>query len=140
MNLAYLTFLVTILAFAVCNNAMAESEFGQPFAKQAHNAFEDPSDDFMNNFDPAELQNIEPAAGGPDIHNTDDITNAEQELEAKFDTEVTRTIQQGPSGEIETRDRVGDGPVGIFYDHGKNDRMSAEEDTIGIDMKLLEFN
>lgn len=65
--------------------------------------------------------------------------NAE-EVEKKFGTAVNQTILDRGNGEIEQRDRLGTGRAGVFYEHGRDDRLNDSDDTIGVQFKLFDLN
>lgn len=125
----------------------ADDGFGgaSAFSNTRETAFEDPSDLPS----PEEMQtqamiaaakraaNIQPAAGEHD--NPPEEDKIEVELEEKFDTEITRTQLDRAAGSTSSRDRIGEDKVGVFYDHNNDERIMDDDDTIGVEVRLLEF-
>ena len=116
----------------------AASDFGGNFANKGHPAFNDPA--IVGDIG-AKLQEIAPASGPAPEKNLDEesIGDAEAELGEKFNTDVTRSVIERSTGDVNTRDRMGDGQLGIFMDNSKDERSMEERDVIGVDLKLLEF-
>ncbi len=63
----------------------------------------------------------------------------ELELEALYGVDVERDRLERGSIDSSTRDRYGDGRVGVFQDNTKNARNLDTNDSIGVEVKLFEF-
>ncbi len=131
------------------HTALAEDDGGfggaVPFSNERHSAFEDPADlpspaqmeaDALA-ATARQLEEIQPAAGEHD--NPPENQKQEVELKEKFDADLTRTTLDRADGDVSSRDRVGDGKVGVFYDHNSDDRIMDEDDAIGVELRLMEF-
>lgn len=127
----------------------ADDNFGNPFSNQTPGAFDDPdpeslaarlnSDSDMGDVDPASLNAIMTAAG--DEARQDNLSEqaAEDVLTDEYGTDVTRTVIDRGDGETATRDRMGEGEIGVFYDHKRDERIMDSDDAIGVEIKLHEF-
>ncbi len=82
------------------------------------------------------VSDIEPSAGPSKTIKTD----TEKELEREYGVDVEQTIIDRGDSETLTRDRMGDGDVGLFYEHKKDGRVQDDQDAIGIELRLLEFD
>jgi hypothetical protein len=107
---------------------------GARFATNSHSALRENSEKKSAITSP---QEIEPAAGAV---GTKQESQAEQELEEKFDAKVDQTVIDRGDHEIMIRDRIGGGDVGIFYDNKKDNRINDQEDAIGVELRLMEFD
>jgi hypothetical protein len=112
-------------------------DFGQVrFSNNSHSALSEATSGDM--FSEAEaLSDIEPAAGpvGPDEEN-----QSAKELEEEYGAPATQTVIDRGDSETLTRDRFGDGEVGVFFENKKDSRINDEQDAIGIEFRLLEFD
>lgn len=127
-----------ILSLAISAPAMAD-EFGSMFRDQAPSALESAS-----NQDDAEIADIEPAAGEKEDGDQKRRQKTEEELrekelEEKLGTSVESTIQDRGDGQIKEHDSIGDGNVRLFRQRNEDERINDDNDTIGIELKLLEF-
>lgn len=130
--MAFLLMLGSGSAFAVDNGG-----FGAPFTKKAPAALGGDASTAIA-AEPAAPADIEPAAGmtlDQAPNNGDIKTEEEKELEKRFDTNVERTTFDRGADSTQTHDRMGDGKVGVYYGHKKDE----QSDTIGVDVKLMEF-
>ncbi|MGE4313720.1 MAG: hypothetical protein AB7E85_05550 [Pseudobdellovibrionaceae bacterium] len=63
----------------------------------------------------------------------------ERELEAVYGTQVERDRLDRGGRTGTTFDRYGDGPVGVFQNNNKSDRGVENSDSIGVNVRLFEF-
>ena len=63
----------------------------------------------------------------------------EKELEALYGMDVERNRLGRGSIESTTRDRYGDGRIGVFQEHTESARNHDTHDSIGLEVKLFEF-
>lgn len=61
------------------------------------------------------------------------------ELERRMKTEVEHTTIDRGDGLTTTRDSLGEGDVGLFYDYKQDERIKDDDHSIGIEFRLLEF-
>ncbi|MCB9988142.1 MAG: hypothetical protein H6868_02275 [Rhodospirillales bacterium] len=123
MKYTVVTFLALSVFMCPAITLAADDGFGageEKFSNQGHPAFGEPTL-------ADEVSAIEPASG------------EEEELEEVMGDEVTTTVIDHGDGDVSTRDRVGEGDVGIFYQNDRDDRIMDDDDAIGVEMKLLEF-
>lgn len=83
-----------------------------------------------------EASEIEPAAGPK----ASPASPSEKELEDEYGTDVNQTVIDRGDSEVKTRDRFGSDDVGLFYDHKRDERVNDEDDAIGVEFRLLEFD
>jgi hypothetical protein len=89
---------------------------------------------------PAEsLSEIEPASGMVANEGMVEEKQAESELEKVYNTDINRTVIERDNGSQAAQDTIGDGNVGIFYDHSYDERLGDESDAIGVKLKIMEF-
>lgn len=79
------------------------------------------------------------ALKGPPSHDPAADGRAERVLGEKFDTAVTRSTADRAGESDVVRDRLGEGRLGVFYDHETDRRLQDTDDTVGLNVKLLEF-
>lgn len=121
---------LTLISASDRATAADDGGFGAArFADQGHPAL-GPVDD---------VSGVEPAAGAEAFPVTGPPGAMEAALEGQFETDVTRSAMDRGGDEIITRDRVGDGQVGVFYDHTQDDRIQDSDDALGLDVELFEF-
>ncbi|MCE7886435.1 MAG: hypothetical protein DYH13_02900 [Alphaproteobacteria bacterium PRO2] len=130
----------------------AEDEFGERFHNENPVALKDKSAPA----EPVKPENIEPAAGEeePDTTGTEPAASdkvgtepaagheagtIEGELEQKFGTEVTSTINDKGDGQTEQHDSVGEGKIRAFYKSEQDGRVMDTEDAAGVEVKVIEF-
>ncbi len=142
----FLALSVFVVLAVMSFSARAADDFGgfggAGFSNQGHPAFGDVMMNDDADLDAAAVAGIEPAAGDSsqeDAQAEKQSGAVQEELEKKFDTDVTHTVIDRGDGDTNTRDRVGEGEVGIFYDHNKDERLMDDDDSIGVEMKVLEF-
>lgn len=63
----------------------------------------------------------------------------ERELEAVYGTQVERDRLDRGGRQGTTFDRYGDGPVGVFQNNNKGERGYEDSDSIGVNVRLFEF-
>ena len=63
----------------------------------------------------------------------------ERELEKAYGTQVERDNMNRGGNDRSTYDRYGDGVVGTFQNANETDRNLEESDSIGINLRLFEF-
>ncbi len=109
---------------------------GARFRNNSHSALDSrPSDDIA--LAAKELNDIQPAAGSTKSATE---TESERELEKEFGAPVNSTVIDRGDSETLTRDSFGDGNVGVFYENNKDSRINDDQDAIGVEFRLLEFD
>lgn len=144
----FISIMIAVLMITVAAHAADNGGFGSSFTNQAPTALGgETSTAIAAGEQGAEAAAVEPAAGedgkkadkvepsaGPSIK-----SDEEKELEERFNTDVTRTTFDRGDGNSETRDVMGDGKVGVYYQNDKDDKMNDSSDSIGVNVKILEF-
>lgn len=141
----FVTIMTSVLM--VTSYAVAADEFGARFGGQAPIALQDEAEG---------LQDIEPAAGdesgneaapSPEIieeksaekPSADEATDREQDLEKEMGTDVDSTVQDLGDGQVQQHDSVGEGNVRTFYKSETDGRVMDNNDAVGVEVKVLEF-
>ena len=117
--------------------AAATDEFGkESFGQNSHQALGgEPRtmDDIARG-----VSEIEPAAGPAKTIQSE----TEKELEKEYGVDVEQTVIDRGDSETLTRDSFGDEDdnVRLFREHKKDGRIQDDQDAIGIELRLLEFD
>ncbi len=149
LGLIALALLTTTSAQAADNGG-----FGSSFSNTAPAALGGGETESDTAMDASALADMAPAAGDENTaaeaadktsepvkpeSEADIKSEEEKELEAKFKTDVTRTEFDRGDGNTTTHDRMSDDKVGVYYETEKDEKLNDSSDTIGVNVKLLEF-
>lgn len=153
--IAFVTFTFFAVSAYATDDKTSSNEFGSSFSNQAPAALKDNADDQDN---AAALADMEPAAGDEAATTVETAaqvqaskqanaiqpeagqkSDEERELGERFNTDVTRTEFDRGDGNVRTHDRMGNDKIGVYYETNKDEKLNDSNDTIGVNIKLLEF-